>query len=65
MASDTVKKSQNIILKQDWSQTVISARNHTSLKHILFAQILLLPAGAVTGMEILLLPAGAVTGIEH
>ena len=33
-ASDTVKDLQNIILKQDWSQSVDSARNHPSLKHI-------------------------------
>ena len=39
MASDTVKKSQNIILKQDWSQTVISARNYTSLKHIVCSDL--------------------------
>ena len=38
-ASDTVKDLQNIILKQDWSQTVNSARNHPSLKHIVCSNL--------------------------
>ena len=32
----TVKDLLNIILKQDWSQTVNSVRNHPSVKHGVF-----------------------------
>ena len=39
MASDTVKDLRNIILKQDRSQTVNSARNHPSLKHIVCSNL--------------------------
>ena len=50
-ASDTVKDLQNIILKQDWSQTVNSARNHPSLKHIVCSKLVAArPAGVVIGI---------------
>ena len=51
-SSDTVKDLQNIILKQDWSLTVNSARNHPSLKHIVCSNLVAArPAGAVIGIE--------------
>ena len=39
LASNAVKDLQNIILKHEWSQLVNSAKNHTSLKHIVCSDL--------------------------